>query len=260
MANTLLNEILGVRSILGNPLPQSPSPEEILEELEAVYQDVTNLANNTGNAWAVDSFNITTVAGTRAYQLQPTEVTNFYKALIVTTVPPDSSTPEYTLEMAELEHLPQEWAWLSQNQGSLFWTSHSSQLVAFYRKMGTAGEEIWCELRPTPNSVQEYKILYQQGHWWDVATTKGTGFQLPHQEYKFHFRAQAAWNLLPRCRWSYGDDSGKLASIKTMLEGRIAKGAKSFDDYIAALDNQDTVWLDSYADIIDPYYYPLRYK
>ena len=259
---TLLEEILGVRSILGNPLPQSPSPDEIIEELEAVYQDVTNTANNTGNAWSTDSLTITTVAGQRVYELDPAKVANFSKALIVTTVPPDTSTPEYVLEFTEQEHLPQEWAWLSQNQGSLYWTSHSSQLIAFYREMTATGEKTYCEMRPTPNSAQDYKVLYQVGTWWSLVNNAATPteYVLPHKPYKFHFRAIAANRLLPKTRWSYGDDTMKKKEIAAMLDRRIAENKDSFEDYIATLDNADVTWLDSYADIVDPYLYPIRYR
>jgi len=255
---TLLDEILGVRSMLVNPLSQSPTPEDIIEELENVYQTVTNMGNNSGNSWQIETVTLVTTAGTREYQLDSDLVQDFYKPLLVTTVPENDSQPEYQLEFTELESLPSEWAWLGQNQGSLLWTSHSSQVIAFYRKMGVDSEEIWCEMRPTPNSTQQYKILYQVGDWWSNLAV--TNYTLPNKEFRFHFRALAARNLLPKTRWSYGDDTAKKAEIKENLDRRIAMGTPILNDHLMSLDNSDAVAISSYADEVDSYVYPFRYR
>lgn len=256
MSITLLTEINGVRSMLGDPLNQAPSIKEIMEELEAVYQEQTNLGNNTGHAWNVNSITLTVSAGQRTTIIDPGKATDFYKALVVTTVPTSDSNPEYTLEFTEIASLPQEWAFLGQNQGGLFSSSHSAMFIAFYRKMGTLGEEIVCEMRPTPNSTQQYTVWYQVGDWWDkVSANNDFAYQLPNKEFKFYFRALAARNLLPKAKWSYGDDKDRYAKIATMLDGRIARGEKIFTDHLASLDNSDIVVLDSWADTVDPYYY-----
>lgn len=261
MPSTLMNELNGVRSMLGNPLPQAPTIKDITEELEAVYQENTNIGNNTGIAWQVDSFVLTATAGQRTYVLDPDVVIDFYKALTVTTVPTSDSDPEYTLEFTEIEHLPQEWAWLGQNQGILLDSSHSSGLVAFYRQLGRAGEEIVCELRPTPNSTQQYTVWYQVGDWWErVFQNSDTAYTLPNKEYRFYFRALAARNLLPKCQWSYGQDKERYENIKEMLDRRIVMSKKVYDDGLATIDNADVIRLDSYADTVDPYYDYLRYR
>src|SRR6478736_7388416 len=111
MATTILAEILGVRQMLSGPLAQSPSFREILQELEAEYQYITNDTNNTGNAWQVDELTFTTAEGVQDYILEVTsEIGDFFKALNVVTVPEKtSSTPQYVLEFTEVEHIPQEW-------------------------------------------------------------------------------------------------------------------------------------------------------
>jgi hypothetical protein len=254
MSSTLMTEINGVRSMLSNPLLQAPTIKDIVEELEAVYQENTNLSNNTGLPWQVNSFTLTATAGQRTYILDPDEVTDFYKALTMTTVPTSDSTPEYTLEFVEIEHLPEEWAWLSQNQGVLLDAGHSSHLAAFYRKMGTLGEEITCELRPTPNSTQQYTVWYQVGDWWDrVFDNSDTAYIMPNKEYRFYFRALAARNLLPKAQWSFGQNADQKNEIKEMLDRRIALSKKVYDDGLAAIDNAGIVRLESWADTVDPY-------
>lgn len=264
--STLIKEIMGVRSLFGGCLPNSPSNEQIAEELCATYQDVSNKANNTGAAWQVETYTLVVTAGTRIYQLDPALVTKFYKALNVTTVPANDAEPEVPLEFTEIEYLPQEWAWLAQNQGQLMFSNHASGLVAFYRKIDdTVGEQIWAELRPTPNKTESYKILYQVGAWWDgVFSASGQELTaiLPNKEYRFHFRSIVARNLLraDKVRWSYGDDTTKYARIYKGLDDRINEGKQAFEDHLATLDNSDIVELMSWSDENIPYDDGIRYR
>lgn len=252
--------------MLGDCLPNAPSIEEIGEELSAVYQDVSNLANNTGAAWQIETYTLAVTAGTRTYQLDPALVTKFYKALAVTTVPANDGEPEFTLEFTELEHLPAEWGWLGQNQGQLMYSNHASGVLAFYRKISdSTGEQIFVELRPTPNKAESYKILYQVGAWWDSAFSaegQQSAVILPNKEFRFHFRALAAKNLLgsDKVRWSFGDDSEKYKRISRSIDDRIARGAQAFENHLATLDNEDCVELLSWSDINDPYLSPVRYR
>lgn len=258
MAHNVLTEVLGVRSLLADPLNNAPSMDDIIEALEEVYQYVTNLTNNTGNAWQVDTLTISTTAGTREYQLDSEEVVDFYKALRVTTVPPDDSNPEYILEFTEVEQLSREWSWLGQNNGQLFSSSHSAQVIAFYRKLGTDGEELWCEFRPTPNADEDYKVLYQVGDWWDRVFAQGDMlYSLPNREYRFHLRRLAAELLLPKTQWSYDKvaDNARKMEIASVLSNAIARGSKAFDEHIASLDNADILQLDVWSDTQDGYNY-----
>lgn len=242
---SLLAEIHGVRSILGNPLSNAPSPEDITEALEEVYQYAGNRANNTGNSWQIGTLNITTVVDTYVYQIQ-TQFDDFYKALSVVTVPSTTSEPEYTLEFVEVEHIPTEWQWITTNGGRLYASSHSAKYIAFYRKIGSDGESIWAEIRPVPDRVENYKITYQIGEWWSRVVD--TDFTMPHKEHRFHLRRLAAAMLLHKCKWHYGDNNQIKAEIKETLDRAIAMGAKPFEDHIASLDNAGVVELELFGD------------
>src|SRR4051812_17048578 len=99
MSTTVASEVTGVRVMLDNPLPQSPSFRDILDELEAEYQHVTNTTNNTGNAWQTNTHTLSSVIGQYQYQL---ELPDFFKALNATTVPSNvNADPEYTMEFTE---------------------------------------------------------------------------------------------------------------------------------------------------------------
>lgn len=253
MATTVLSEVMGVRVMLNNPMPQAPAFKDILEELEAEYQHLTNDLNNTGNAWQVDNYTLTTVAGTYEYEITPTNK-EFYKALNVTTIPSNTSVdPQYVLEFTELEHMPQEWAWLGQNRGQYMYSSHDSQMIAFYRKITVSGEKLYCQIRPTPTEAQSYNILYQVTDWWGrISSGTGTDFYMPHSSQRFYIRALVAQNLLLKgmVRWSFDDvrnfKTGQL--VAKSLEVRINRYKQAYDEYIDSLDNPDLTMIDAWAD------------
>jgi hypothetical protein len=231
---------------LGSPLDNSPSVEDIAEAIEEVYQLVVNRTNNTGNAWQIQTINIDTVAETTVYQID-TQFNDFYKALSVVTIP-TGTEPEYRLEFVEVEHMPQEWEWITSEGGRLFASTHSAQYIAFYRKLGSDGETLWCEIRPVPSGVESYKITYQVGDWWSRITD--TGYGMPHKEQRFHLRRLAASTLLHKCRWSYDEarNLSKKAEISAILDRAIAMGAPAFEEHISSLDQANVVELETFGD------------
>lgn len=269
MASTILQEVLGVRQMLSGPLSQSPSFQDILEELEAEYQFVTGDTNNTANAWQVATTTITTEADVDDY---PICANDFYKALSVVTVPANTATqPEYQLEFVELEHINKDWAWLGTGKGQYMYSSHDSQLIAFYHKITNGGEEVRVQLRPMPSQAQEYKILYQVTDWWPRVTMEDVrpcnscgsssgcgcvpvpdGFRMPHSSQRFYTRALAAQNLLlsGKVRWSSDPvkDFTKGKLISDGLAVRIARYKKVYDEYIDSLDQPDITLISSWAD------------
>lgn len=249
MSSTPLTEIFGVRAMLNSPLNQSPSVLQIVEELEAEYQTLSNDLNNTSNAWAVETYTLTATQGVRAYQITATD---FFKALVVTTVPANDAAPENVLEFTELEHLPQEWSWLGENHGQLLDSRHSSALIAFYRKLGTTGEEIWCEIRPTPIQTETYKITYMVGDWWSrVFGNSNYTYSLPHPPMKHLIRAMVAKNLLLKgaVKWSYDPAENLRRAQFTLqsLEDKIARYNKIYQEYKDGLDGADIVYTTSWA-------------
>lgn len=257
MATNLLKEVLGVRHLLDGPMDQSPSFDEIVDELAIEYQHVTNELNNTGNAWQVNTTTITTVAEQEDYQILAQD---FYKALLVTTVPQSSGThPEYVLEFTEAEHIPKDWAWLSSGKGQYMYSSHDSQIIAFYRKIGTNGEELWVKLRPVPGQAQNYKILYQQTDWWDTVFATGgisgvEDFVPPHSSQRYYIRAVAAHNLLMsgRVKWSFDEirNFSKSQQSQRGLESRISRYRQAYEEYKSSLDNPDITWIEPWSDNI----------
>lgn len=251
-SNTLKLEVQGVRQILGWPLDNSPGVYEIVKDIEAEYQAMTNKLNFTENAWSVAEYTLSTVAGTYRYRLD-NAINYFQKALMISTVPANTAgDPEYVLEYYELENIPKEWAWLGVGKGQYMFSSHDSQLFAIYRTMAAEGERIYMEMRPIPNSAQDYKILYQQGNWIPAMESTGLTFVLPHESQRYLMRNKVAQKLLYRgvVKWSHDDriNAVKSASILRGIEMSIKELADDFKDYKASLETVDIVYTDAWAD------------
>lgn len=250
--SSVLEEVIAIRSLLKNPLPQSPSFENIVDAMEAEYLLATNQTNNKGNAWQKDSVIFQTVAGISEYQIEVDD-NNFDKALVVTTIPSDANQfPEYVLEFTEVENITKEWAWKGQGKGQYMRSSHDSQLIAFFHKLTDDGDEIWCEIRPTPSKSQRYKIMYQSADWWSKVfnTTDNFEFKLPYAPHKHYFRTLIAESLLYRCRWSMDKqaDITEKQEIGMTLERNLARYKPAFDEWIDTLVVPDviqgTAWID----------------
>lgn len=229
-------------------MPNAPTAEDIVEALNEVYQWTTNRTNNTGNAWQINTTTIVATEGTFVYEIE-TQHNDFYKALSVVTIPASENDPEYPLEFVEVEHIPEEWSWVTETGGQLYGSSsHAGRYIAFYRKMGTDGETIWCEIRPVPTQDENYKITYQVGNYWDRVVD--TDYELPHKEYKFHLRRLAASTLLHKTRWSYdaAANQQRKQEVAATLDRAIEMGAKAFDDHIASLDQANIVEMETYGD------------
>lgn len=251
---TLFTDVEGVRSMLGDPMPQAPTTLDILSELELEYQYLSNELNNTGNAWMIDSVNITTSAGVYEYNLTGSGLSSIGKVLSVVTVPSDDTVdPEYQLEFAELEHLPKEWAWLSENKGAYSFSSHDGQLIVFYLKYSSLdGWYPYCQIRPVPASAQSYKIYYQVGDWWNAESSVGMDLITPFPDQRGIVRALTAKNLIltGKVKWSF-DEESNLRMGKIVLDGlnqRIIRYQKTFDEYKDSFDTPDITTQLSWAD------------
>lgn len=259
MSVTVHELVKGIRSDLGDPLQQSPSYLQIINELANEFQNITNETNNTGQAWQVGDYTLTTVVGQRQYEITGIQYVDFFKALYCVSVPSDvNAAPEYWLEFTEAEHLPQEWAWLSQTRGQYMYSSHDSQIMAFYRKLELGGPKLYCELRPTPSRVQSYRILYQQTDWFDgiLQTLTST---TPHGSQKPYIRALVAMNLLLKgvVKWSQDRkyNRGRALGVEKSLKFKLERYAAAYEEYKRTLDVADVTYLDSWADEQDVIFY-----
>jgi hypothetical protein len=255
MSTTLDKEVYGVRDILRSPLPQSPSFRDIVHELEAEYQHVTNETNNTGNAWQVASYDLETVADQRVYEILPEDGFDYFKPLNITYIP-DGSDRQHTVEMTELENIPKEWAWINQQSNPFVFASSEGQFIAFYGSIDEDGTHTNVEIRPTPDRVQTYTILYQVSDWWALigASVGSREFTMPFSSQKFYIRSLVAQNLLMKgaVKWSTDDNYNlKMGEIVGKgLEVRIQRYNKVFEEYKLSLDHPDVVEIDSWIDSV----------
>lgn len=244
---TLREAISLVRAELSAPLApftNAPSDLQIADELMSEYQHSINQIGNKSTARHSGTATLSVVAGTRAYQVSDAA---FGKPLLVTTVPTDNNVyPEYPLEFTELEQIGREWAWLDNANGSLWYSNHSAYYIAFYTKFGSGGIENWCEIRPTPDKAETYKILYTIG---DASSYFGLIKALPYPEFTRFFTANTAINLLPKTMWS-NDMQVNLAKgqmlLPTLMDKRERYG-REWDTHKDTLNHSDIVYADGYG-------------
>jgi len=275
MSTTLMNEVFGVRQFLGSPLEQAPSTRQIIQELEAEYHQLTMEVSNRGQAQLVGEVMITTAQNDRRYQLPDEAAANFYKALSVTTVPANATVTgdhydkvvsvdsgddrEQTLEFMELAHFSDDWAWLAPSRGQLFGSAHDSQAIAFYKVVHPEeGEQVFMELRPTPNAEQRYMILYQITDWWDriflggLDGVQNNDFQMPHSSQRMMIRCYAALNLIQKAvvKWSLNDEYNAMRGtvVSDGLKDRLERYRKAYEDWLDTLEHGDVVYVELWQD------------
>lgn len=211
------------------------------------YENAVGRANNTGNAWGINEFTLTTTADTRRYEITAAD---FGKALTVTTVPDSVYAPESNLEFTQLEQLPNDWAWLSQTSNNWFglwqgYISQSARYVAFYRKLGATGFKHYLEIRPAPIAGELYRVLYQVGQW-SSSIPSDLDFELPLPQLNFYFIALVSLGLLDSAKWADGED--KSAKLRASLNFDLVRYEDTFKNYIASLSTAQVVFSESYAD------------
>lgn len=205
-------------------------------------------ANNTGNAWAIKEYTLETEADTRRYEIEDAD---FGKPLLIATVPsstPGIVEPEQTLEFTQLEQLPNDWAYLSNNSYWSLWlwgTSQKARYAAFYRQLDATGFKNYLEIRPTPAADEEYRVLYQVGDW-SASVTSDLNFAFPFPELDFYFVTLVSDCLLYKCRWADGKD--QKAELEAAFGKDLSRYQRTFDDYIASLTVTDIVYAESFAD------------
>lgn len=270
MATTLKKEIEGVRSFLGDPLDQFPSTRDILEELEAEYQNIANVANNTGLAWSIDELVLETVANQFDYNLSA--ITGmFHKAVQVEILPTgielssevdgkdyiidytnSKRTALGTMEFTEIEHFPADYQWLQTIGGELFFNQKFGFYMAFYRQIHkNVGETYYVRLAPIPTTTGvQIKIMYQTTDWFDnlfeTLSTETENYQqrMPHSSHRMLMRALTAKNLVykSKVKWSNNKKENDEASQRIILglNDKINRYKPAFDQYILTLQEDDT--------------------
>lgn len=243
-----------VRRRLNNPLAQAPTDRQILDRGIDELRNATMTANNTGNAWAVEEYTVTTEADTRRYEVTAND---FGKALLVCTVPstvPGVVEPEMPLQFTQLEQLPRDWAWLSDT--GWWWSlwlcdvSQRSRYAAFFNFLdGSAGFKTVMEIRPTPQAGELYRVLYQVGDW-SQSMNSTVAFQFPFPSLDFHFVTLISDSLLPVARWTH-DENANIRQAVALERGYakdLERSTPTWEDYISSLSVSDIVWSESFAD------------
>lgn len=201
-----INESISrVRELLNYPQVNTPSIHRIYGAVIRHLQHRFNELNNTGQAWAYATENVSAVANTDTYTLT---ATNFGKPLSVVTYSTDDSHIERQVPFFEVQNLTFNWDY-PRNIASGFWqydfdvnSAHSASRAAFYRDAGT--NTVKLILRPLPKAAATYTVMYSIGDWTDDVALTSTPLLTEHHSV---FEIPAAIALLPSSKWSKDEES-----------------------------------------------------
>lgn len=194
---TLQEQLSNIRTSLGDPLPNSPSPRHVWQAVIRQAQSHYNQLNNTSQNWATGETTIDVARGVSDYQIN---APGWGKALLVSTQ--DAANPahwERWVPFYEAQNLllsydgPRDGAnWFT---GFVDGSFHTALGVAFIRD--SAGI-ISVRFRPIPQATATYTVLYSIGDW---ASSAGLGSIPVLPEHHHLLEVKAALSVLPLAQW-----------------------------------------------------------
>lgn len=194
---TLQEQSANVRTSMGDPLPQSPSPRHVWQAIIRQAQSFYNQLNNTAVSWATAETTVDVVAGIADYLISAPA---WGKCLLVSTV--DASNPghwERWVPFYEPQNLllaydgPRDGA--SWSTGFIDGSQHTALGVAFLRDSGTG---LTARFRPVPEAAATYNILYTIGDW---ASGARLGSVPVLSEHHHLIEVKAALSCLHMAKW-----------------------------------------------------------
>lgn len=222
-----------IKELLDYPQENTPSLHRIYGALIRHIQHRFNELNNTGQAWAYATENVSAVSGTETYTLTST---NFGKPLSVVTYSTDDSHVQRQIPFFEVQNLAFDWDY-PRNIASGFWqyyfeanSAHSANRVAFYRDAGTNTVKLM--LRPIPQATATYQVLYSIGDWTDDVALTSTPLLSEHHSV---FEIPAAIALLPSAKWGPDDEKNmvKRKMLSDSLRWELSMFEPSWTTYIS---------------------------
>lgn len=236
---TLDESITSVRLHLNEPDTMQPNPRIVLLKLQDASQLLHLESQNTGIAWDVANFQITTAVGQADY-LIPAAPDVFGKDFRVITAEPGnpyfSSREIRRCDMGDNDNF---YAGPVQDNSN----GHSAVVCNFYR----SGQAIYMKLVPSPGVTGKVYEVWYETAGQPMDALGDSPVLAPFQRYRNILAAQA---LLPYCRWA-GMDPAMTATQMTTLDAKIEQQAKRYkkawDDWVASDRSDGTTTRVSYA-------------
>lgn len=240
-----------IRARLGDPLPQSPSPDTQVHQMLKDEQELNLRLTNTGQAWGLMTSAFNSVAGTTEYDLTPDSKSQEPgKVYLVIRTTNDENMPYVAVPFDDYNNMDYGKMPSGVNEALTV-----PEKISFYRT-DFQSQVRKAVLHPTPVEALAYTIYQFIGSLdRSKASMNAVG---PVTELADWLDLKSARALLSRCEWRAGDDLYNAGQYKKYQEsidwelgdverpGSLAyivhdyikqlNGARSFDmDY--ALDN-----------------------
>lgn len=217
------SEILsGVRAMLDDPGPQTPSPRIILEHYKANAQLLLTQAQNSAVSWSVSSTTLTTAAGVDTYLIT---AQNFGKDVLVHTIDPANDW-HVEREIPRLSMQSRQQGYYGPHQATTGGDRHTAELMVFYREAGG----IYVQIRPAPAGSVQYKIWYDLETIDDVTLSGSPIMPVSHP----YLQMRVAASCLPYCVWTGGPaDEAKRANLQKMFLANLQEQRDAFLKYLA---------------------------
>ena len=203
MGVTRIQNLMRVRDLLDNPLPNRPSAHQIFRQLLREEMDIVNETNNTGKPWALKEYQLNYTPNTSDYAIN---VEDFGKVLYVVRVQGDPYIRFLNVPFDDVNtaHYGTIWQnWYGNAYGVVPWASETPERMSFYRS-GVLNAQAMVKIQPLPQQSWTYIVHYIPGYIGTQDPLE-TATQLPEMAELLRYRVAGA--LLSYAEW--GDDKAE---------------------------------------------------
>jgi hypothetical protein len=233
-----LDEIISnARLRLGDPLPQNPSIRVLFKFAIDHCQSMYNSIGTVSRGWATSEVPLQVSPGISDYMIPASD---FGKPLLVYTV--DSVNPshwERPVSFFEIQNLPLAYQGPANGANAMAnfvdGSFHTAMGIAFYR----ANDQAMVRIRPVPQAVAEYRIIYSVGDWASSADVSSIPALREHHHL---IEVRSALSALPFAKWAAGDDEESVKlndlarkSLAPILAKDEAQFARDFAGFIRSV-------------------------
>jgi hypothetical protein len=224
-----------IRRWLGRPLEQSPSPDEILNQMLVEEQLMMNRLTNTGQPWSLLSVNLYAQSGKSDYLISSLDGEPG-KVYFVYRITNNENLPFISIEFDNFNEIQSGYIPSGVNQRLT-----SPERISFYRKYGQT-QEIRAVIQPVPRETLTYKVFFHTGQIDRLSATLDQPAIL--SEHSDFLDLKASLALLPYTCWRADTtvenqryNSERRREIANGLVMQLSTHERVLDKYIENIDD-----------------------
>lgn len=213
MAHTREERYAKIRAWLGYPKEQKPNPHQIFNQITVEEQSLLNRLTNTGKAWQIVTYTLTTVAGTAEYTLafdtRPASDEHFGKVFDVVRATGNAEQPYVKIPFDDLDSL---------DFGKLPTAQDISvnEKISFYRT-GSFEQNRKAVIQPVPQEVLTYICRFYVGTVDRIRSILTNSSAVT--EVVDYIDLRTAIALLPYAEWEGKTDEQNDMTAKKLASG-----------------------------------------